>query len=290
MYMPTTGRFNKLDPFLGDFKNPQSLHKYGYVHGDPINTVDPTGEFGIALGLAIGFSFQSYSRATKADADLAKGAIAMATIRGFAKGYLIGVFVEMFLPVARTHFRVSSADQDYAEGLPVPPAPAGSFSANNRSVIDMAQSLKNKERIVRVLEVVRSTTLDRLRADTCNCWVYVAATRLSNLPREYWDSRVNGEFDIEQVEYAAPTGWEWGQEHALLRVLFKNGGVAYFDNGALGDTNPFFFAYPRLEGAVAFPQDIPATFTHKPAFDQPLDDIKGDPGRIAPYIWDMFLR
>jgi len=44
MYKPTTGTFASLDPFEGNKKDPQSMHKYGYVHGDPVNHVDPTGE------------------------------------------------------------------------------------------------------------------------------------------------------------------------------------------------------------------------------------------------------
>lgn len=44
-YDPTNGRFNRLDPFAGNTQDPQSLHKYAYVHGDPINLADPTGEF-----------------------------------------------------------------------------------------------------------------------------------------------------------------------------------------------------------------------------------------------------
>ena len=30
------GRFNRLDPFAGNMQDPQSLHKYTDVHGDPI--------------------------------------------------------------------------------------------------------------------------------------------------------------------------------------------------------------------------------------------------------------
>jgi RHS repeat-associated protein len=61
-YDPQSGRFNRLDPFAGNFGDPQSLHKYLYVHGDPINGLDPSGEkalserdldeAGIALRLA----------------------------------------------------------------------------------------------------------------------------------------------------------------------------------------------------------------------------------------------
>ncbi|MCL4854059.1 MAG: hypothetical protein KJZ78_22095 [Bryobacteraceae bacterium] len=42
-YDPSTGRFNRLDPFAGNLNDPLSLHKYLYTHGDPINGTDPTG-------------------------------------------------------------------------------------------------------------------------------------------------------------------------------------------------------------------------------------------------------
>ena len=44
-----TGTFNRLDPFFGNLRDPQSLHKYLYVHGDPIQYTDPLG-LGIGLG------------------------------------------------------------------------------------------------------------------------------------------------------------------------------------------------------------------------------------------------
>jgi RHS repeat-associated protein len=42
-YDPTTGRFNRLDPFFGNLNDPLSLHKYLYTHGDPVNGIDPSG-------------------------------------------------------------------------------------------------------------------------------------------------------------------------------------------------------------------------------------------------------
>jgi RHS repeat-associated protein len=42
-YDPATGRFNRLDPFFGNLIDPQSFHKYAYVHGDPINMNDLLG-------------------------------------------------------------------------------------------------------------------------------------------------------------------------------------------------------------------------------------------------------
>ncbi len=45
-YNPTVGRFNRLDPYEGELKNPQSLHKYNYCQNDPVNRIDPTGKMG----------------------------------------------------------------------------------------------------------------------------------------------------------------------------------------------------------------------------------------------------
>ena len=42
-FNPATGTFNRLDPFAGNMRDPQSLHKYLYVHGDPIGGIDPLG-------------------------------------------------------------------------------------------------------------------------------------------------------------------------------------------------------------------------------------------------------
>ena len=53
-YDPANGRFNRLDPFAGNMQDPQSLHKYAYVHGDPIMSVDPTGKY-TAVFLALDF-------------------------------------------------------------------------------------------------------------------------------------------------------------------------------------------------------------------------------------------
>ncbi|TWT35026.1 tRNA(Glu)-specific nuclease WapA precursor [Thalassoglobus neptunius] len=53
-YDAQTGRFNRLDPFFGNQEDPQSFHKYLYTHADPINGIDPTGQFAMAatIGMA----------------------------------------------------------------------------------------------------------------------------------------------------------------------------------------------------------------------------------------------
>ncbi|MEM7682297.1 MAG: RHS repeat-associated core domain-containing protein [Planctomycetota bacterium] len=44
-YNPSTGTFNRLDPFAGNFTDPLSLNKYLYTHGNPVMGIDPTGLF-----------------------------------------------------------------------------------------------------------------------------------------------------------------------------------------------------------------------------------------------------
>ena len=52
-YDPSTGRFNRLDPFFGNLSDPQSLHKYLYTHANPVNGVDPSGAFFATVAIAI---------------------------------------------------------------------------------------------------------------------------------------------------------------------------------------------------------------------------------------------
>jgi RHS repeat-associated protein len=53
-YNPASGTFNRLDPFAGRIRDPQSLHKYLYVHADPIQGIDPSGLAGEPDQLARG--------------------------------------------------------------------------------------------------------------------------------------------------------------------------------------------------------------------------------------------
>ena len=67
-YNPANGRFNRLDPFFGNLTDPQSLHKYLYVHGDPIQGVDPLGLFSLG-GIQISMSIQANLQGLKAESD-----------------------------------------------------------------------------------------------------------------------------------------------------------------------------------------------------------------------------
>jgi len=56
-YNPSSGRFNRMDPYTGEKTQPQSLNKYTYCHNNPVGMIDPSGEFSItrvAVAVSIG--------------------------------------------------------------------------------------------------------------------------------------------------------------------------------------------------------------------------------------------
>ena len=63
--MPGPGMFTSLDPYFGDTGEPQSLHKYAYVHGDPVNAWDPIGLFSLAgVQLNVSLTYTTLIRIT----------------------------------------------------------------------------------------------------------------------------------------------------------------------------------------------------------------------------------
>jgi RHS repeat-associated protein len=52
-YDPHLSRFTSRDPILGKFEEPLTLHKYLYCGNDPVNRIDPTGEWAVSSGISI---------------------------------------------------------------------------------------------------------------------------------------------------------------------------------------------------------------------------------------------
>jgi RHS repeat-associated protein len=52
-YANQRGRWLTVDPLLGDLRNPQSLNRYAYVNGDPVNRLDPDGRSGILFCMEV---------------------------------------------------------------------------------------------------------------------------------------------------------------------------------------------------------------------------------------------
>lgn len=50
---PVIGRFTSFDSFEAPPDDPMALHKYNYANGDPVNNIDPSGNFSLAQALAV---------------------------------------------------------------------------------------------------------------------------------------------------------------------------------------------------------------------------------------------
>jgi len=100
IYDPVIGRFTSRDPVRGSFREPMTLHAYLYCADDPINRIDPTGEFTFSelktsMGIQGGLSSWLGQRLLKGvlggiqDA-LISGAITKSKGEGFWKGATSG--------------------------------------------------------------------------------------------------------------------------------------------------------------------------------------------------------
>jgi len=76
-YSASNARWERLDPFNGNPHDPFSFHKYGFVHGDPVQGIDPTGMFfsvsmaisafntAMTVGTVVGVGATTYKIATE---------------------------------------------------------------------------------------------------------------------------------------------------------------------------------------------------------------------------------
>jgi RHS repeat-associated protein len=56
---PQSGRFQTMDSFEGVIQDPLSLHKYLYAHADPVNKLDPSGQYATTVDLTAGMALRN---------------------------------------------------------------------------------------------------------------------------------------------------------------------------------------------------------------------------------------
>ncbi|MBL9169629.1 MAG: RHS repeat-associated core domain-containing protein [Verrucomicrobiales bacterium] len=107
-YVVSSGRFTTMDSFEGHADRPNSLHKYTYAEGDPINRVDPSGHeslVGVSIATSMGTSLHSlYDEAVSSTGfalmDTVKGVQAGLTADAIYQEYLVGVSLGLGVGVA----------------------------------------------------------------------------------------------------------------------------------------------------------------------------------------------
>ncbi len=80
-YDPSNGRFNARDSFMGNNRDPQSLHKYAYAGVDPVNNFDPTGHEFTLIDLLVVATI----------AGIVVGAVTYAVTRSFKTAIIAGL-------------------------------------------------------------------------------------------------------------------------------------------------------------------------------------------------------
>ncbi len=91
-YDAAMGRYNRSDDFTGDPGAPQSLHKYLYTHGDPVNGIDPTGLWSLGSAMtSIGMQAGLTALHNYVVTNIAIVNIARAEAKGVPSGVMVNV-------------------------------------------------------------------------------------------------------------------------------------------------------------------------------------------------------
>ena len=106
-YNPYLGRFTSRDPVRGKFREPLTLHRYLYCSNDPINRIDPDGEFAtaFALRLIVGGIVGGVTSSLSAEDHKVRAFIVGAVAGMFSSGIsnkILGVVAGIVLNVANS--------------------------------------------------------------------------------------------------------------------------------------------------------------------------------------------
>ena len=83
-YDPETARFISRDPNGGDQNNPLSQNLYAYANDDPVNNVDPDGEWAFLIGAVINAAIYHF---TTPESERSLGGYALAAATGALGGF-----------------------------------------------------------------------------------------------------------------------------------------------------------------------------------------------------------
>jgi RHS repeat-associated protein len=93
-FNPVTGRFLVKDPAKGSAFEPKTLHQYLYVHGDPVNHVDPKGR--MEYTMILGWLSEPAGIAAAAGASLAVACVGEPIVAGMSMAMAAALGYEIY--------------------------------------------------------------------------------------------------------------------------------------------------------------------------------------------------
>jgi RHS repeat-associated protein len=135
-YDSETGRFSARDPFEGMLMEPLSLAKYPYVHGNPVNAIDPSGLFLEDSGAAINIS-SILSTFTYSLPYVAATAVGLSSGRSRQERLMLPVAIAITRECALTN------DPDCRSGLPIVVYAAGNLEDHAVHINDAQKGFGN---------------------------------------------------------------------------------------------------------------------------------------------------
>jgi hypothetical protein len=251
--------------------DPQSLHNYLYTHADPVNGIDPSGEFLIGFGISCLISSKLQAQKARTDTVAGTGAITAASqanlIRNIRILMVIGYGVDAVLWTTvlsdYLHMTLTSMSQVFGHrSLEKEILDRYAGNGNVTKKIEELFVMKNgnmAETIVRRWIRFGHNILDG-KMDTvgyCTAWVDTVYEKLSES---------DNEIRFEKVYYDIPVGGILGLTgiHAFVRVTIKEPGmpdyIFYVDNGFQGNYQ-----------GICFPDDVPGHWMGP----RPYEDVQG---------------
>jgi RHS repeat-associated protein len=141
-YNPLAGRFNSLDPFAGNINDPQSLHKYLFVHDNPVMRIDPTGCF-ISMTMGSFMTAMAAYNTASAAMNFLGGLMALsdaATAMGNGQFFTAGV--KGMLAVVNFGFAAWDMFNAFACLMGIPPGAASGTVVSSTGEMMVAQATK----------------------------------------------------------------------------------------------------------------------------------------------------
>ena len=118
-YDPSIGRFTSQDTWMGNNSDPVTLHKYLYANIDPVNNIDPTGNFslgGLMSAINIASTLVTTAQTTYSLFQIASGDENAPTAKQIGFEILAGMGAGKLIKIFSKRFRACRVGNSFAEG------------------------------------------------------------------------------------------------------------------------------------------------------------------------------